>query len=237
MRPLETIEAFDSFLAERGLELRAVIVGASALCLKGFITRPTRDVDILAPRLTRELRDAVKDFAVEVRRQGGTLDDDWLNDSPGSLTRDLPPGWENRLQPAFAGVAIMFETLSRLDLLRSKVFALCDRTKDLPDLLAMAPTTEELDEIQPWLEQRDGNPMWPAHVREVLADLKRRFAITQTPDQIVAEYVALRKQAKRSDHNGEQARANLEMLKPRYEAAKAELEKRRTANKVPGQER
>jgi len=76
---------------------------------------------------------------------------------------------------AFSGHAIVLHTLGRLDLLRSKLFALCDRGIDLPDCLALAPSAEELAEILPWLEVRDANPDWPAHVRQSLSDLGRRL--------------------------------------------------------------
>ena len=62
-----------------------------------------------------------------------------------------------------------------MDLLRSKLFALCDRALDLPDCVALAPTPGELDAILPWLEERDGNPEWPTHVRAVLDDFARRL--------------------------------------------------------------
>ena len=57
----------------------------------------------------------------------------------------------------------------------SKLFALCDRGIDLPDCVALAPTAAELREVLPWLEQRDANADWPAHVRDVLADMERRL--------------------------------------------------------------
>jgi hypothetical protein len=56
----------------------------------------------------------------------------------------------------------------------SKVFALCDRGIDLNDCVALAPSTEELAAIEPWLSDQDANPDWPAHVRATLADLGRR---------------------------------------------------------------
>ena len=62
-----------------------------------------------------------------------------------------------------------------MDLLRSKLFALCDRGFDLGECLALAPMTDELRAIVPWLEQQDGNPGWPEHVRTTLADLGRRL--------------------------------------------------------------
>ena len=43
------------------------------------------------------------------------------------------------------------------DLLKTKLFALCDRGIDLPDCIALAPTAHELDECVPWLAVQDGN--------------------------------------------------------------------------------
>jgi hypothetical protein len=56
--------------------------------------------------------------------------------------------------------------------LRSKIFALCDRGIDIGDCVAMSPSRVELDEILPWLEEKDGNPKWPDHVRQVVDDLR-----------------------------------------------------------------
>jgi len=64
--------------------------------------------------------------------------------------------------------AIVLLTLSRLDLLRSKLFGLCDRA-------ALAPTRSELEAIEPWLAEQDGNPDWPRHTQDVLEDLRKRL--------------------------------------------------------------
>ena len=65
--------------------------------------------------------------------------------------------------------------LPRLTLLKSKLFALCDRGTDLGDCAALAPTERELAECVPWLEVQDGNEQWPEHVRATVADLARRL--------------------------------------------------------------
>ncbi len=67
------------------------------------------------------------------------------------------------------------DTHLRPDLLKSKLFALCDRGTDVPDVIALAPTAKELAECAPWLEGQDGNELWPAHVRATLADIARRL--------------------------------------------------------------
>ncbi len=60
-------------------------------------------------------------------------------------------------------------TLGRLDLLRTKLYAYCDRQQDLQDCLALKPTASELRSLYPWLRERDLNELWPDHVRRSLA--------------------------------------------------------------------
>ena len=87
----------------------------------------------------------------------------------------LPAGWRERVEPIFEGQALILSTLGRPDLIKSKLFALCDRGTDLPDCIALAPTVEELAECLPWLERQDGNELWPDHVRNTVAELGRRL--------------------------------------------------------------
>jgi hypothetical protein len=175
MHPRETIAAFDAFLAGRDLSLDAVVVGGSALGLLGITSRQTRDCDVLAPDLPESVLAAAREFAATRRAGGDPLSDEWLNNGPSSLARALPPGWTDRLQIAFAGESLTLRCLGRADLLRSKLFALCDRGIDLPDCLALAPTDGELNEIEGWVAAQDTNPDWPEHVRAVIADLGKRL--------------------------------------------------------------
>jgi hypothetical protein len=45
----------------------------------------------------------------------------------------------------------------------------------LGGVLALEPTANELAECQPWLEQQDGNELWPKHVRDTLASLGKKL--------------------------------------------------------------
>ena len=117
-----------------------------------------------------------RDFARMRRRLGVELVEDWLNSGPVQLGDILPAGWQERLQPAFEGRALVLRTLGRSGLLKTKLFALCDRGIDLSDCVALAPTAGELDEAMPWLVEQDANVEWPEHVRATLADLKRRLS-------------------------------------------------------------
>ncbi len=175
MRPLETLRAFDAYLATRSLRLEAVVIGGVALNLLGVVSRPTKDCDILHPTLPEEVVAAARAFAREVCASGGVLADDWLNNGPSSLAKVLPSGWEDRLQTAFAGEVLLLRCPGRDDLLRSKLFALCDRGLDLGDCLALAPTAGELAALLPWVAQQDLNPDWPDHARTTFEDLARRL--------------------------------------------------------------
>ncbi len=175
MQPRPTIEAFDAHLASRGLRFEAVAIGGSALVLMGVIQRLTRDVDVLVPALPAPIAEAVREFARDQRRAGQDLADDWFNNGPIQLCEVLPAGWRARVERIFEGQALALDTLGRPDLLKSKLFALCDRGTDLPDCVALAPTANELHECLPWLELQDGNELWPEHVRATLAELGGRL--------------------------------------------------------------
>ena len=175
MFPRPTIEAFDRHLAGRGLRFEGVVIGGSALVMMGVVSRFTRDVDVLMPALPEAIVAAARDFAKQQRQAGNDVIDDWLNNGPMQLGEVLPAGWRERVEPLFKGEVIVFRTLGRPDLLKSKLFALADRGTDLEDCIALRPTADELAECLPWLELQDGNDLWPAHVRDMVAALGRRL--------------------------------------------------------------
>ena len=109
------------------------------------------------PELPLAITSAARDFATAQRKEGVDLHDDWLNNGPIQLGGVLPAGWRERVLRVFEGQVVVLSTLGRSDLLKSKLFALCDRGTDLPDCIALAPTAEGLAESLPWLEMQDGN--------------------------------------------------------------------------------
>lgn len=70
-------------------------------------------------------------------------------------------------------------TLSRTDLLRTKLYALCDRGLDFDDCLKLAPTKEEIEHCLPWVLQGDANPLWPKRVEEMIGELKAKLGINE----------------------------------------------------------
>ena len=171
----ETIRLFDLFLEERGLRLEAVVIGGAALALLGVVGRETRDCDVLHPTLPEDIAEAAVAFARERQRKNEVLGEDWLNNGPSSLVRELPLGWEERLRVAYQGQAVRLTTLGRVDLLLTKLFALCDRGEDLEDCVALAPSDAELEEALPWVLDRDASELWPDHVKATFESLERRL--------------------------------------------------------------
>jgi hypothetical protein len=164
MRPKDTIQDFNAFLAARNVRFTAIAIGGSALAILGVISRETRDFDILDPQIPQNIQSIAIEFALEQTRKGSVLREDWLNNGPASLVPTLPPGWRARLVQLFAGDGLELTTLGRSDFLCTKLFALCDRGTDFQDCLALKPTKEELISCLEWVRNQDENADWPKHV-------------------------------------------------------------------------
>ncbi len=171
MRPTEIIPVFDKFLTERKIEFEAVVIGGAALCLLGVITRETRDCDILSPEIPTSVMNAASDFA---KTMNG-IESTWLNNGPSSLLKNLPNDWSTRTESLFKGESLTLHTLGRSDLLKTKLFALCDRDIDLSDCIALKPSRVELLASIAWVKVQDGNTKWPDRVDLVFAHLAKRL--------------------------------------------------------------
>jgi hypothetical protein len=169
--------AFDQFLEKEDLTFSGTVIGATALLVMGVIDRATVDVDFLAPMIPDSIAKAARTFAKRYQGPESPLREDWLNNGPESLIRDLPAGWEQRVVPLYQGSRLQLTTLGRLDLLRSKLYAYCDRQQDLEDCIALKPTAKELNTCLPWLKERDAHPKWPEHVARSLQVLAKRLGI------------------------------------------------------------
>lgn len=173
----ETIREFDKFLADRQLHFEGVIVGAASLALSKYTERGTKDCDVLDPEIPKDVKEASVEFAVIMRKKGIPLLDDWFNNGPASLKRTLPGGWRDVLEQVFDGDALKLQSLDRLTMLKTKLFAYCDRGIDLEDCLALNPTWSELQKAMPWVQEQDGNPMWPSHVADMIDELADRMGL------------------------------------------------------------
>jgi len=161
---------FDKYLVTQNLIFEAVIIGGAALNILDISSRKTKDVDCLDPEIPEVIKIASKEFAN--KRVDLLLNINWLNNGPESLKRDLPKNWRQRVQPLYSGEAIKLQVLGRDDLLKSKLFAYCDRTTpDFEDLKSLKPTKNELNNAIEWVKERDSNAAWPDHVEKAFAFL------------------------------------------------------------------
>ena len=177
----ETIAAFDEYLGTKGLTFTGTVIGGAALIVMEILDRVTQDIDCLDPKIPDDIKKASVDFAQE-RADDLALKENWLNNGPASLKLDLPKGWRKKTVRIYEGKHLTLYTLGRLDLLRSKLFAYCDRQQDLEDCEALVPTAEELETCLPWLVERDANPMWPDHVKTSLRRLAEKVGYEYEPE-------------------------------------------------------
>lgn len=155
----DVLAALGGVLTERGLAYEIAVVGGSALLLQGLISRPTRDMDVVAILLEGQLRDPrplpgdLLAAAQDVARAYG-LDEAWLNPHAADLLFEygLPDGFLTRCEVRRDG-GLTVHIATRLDQIAFKLFASLDlyRTRDVDDLRAMQPSQEELIDVAPWV--------------------------------------------------------------------------------------
>jgi hypothetical protein len=134
-----------------------VVIGGSGLVAIGAISRPTRDVDVLAIEKSGVLFSAdplpaaVAAAAATVARDL-ELAADWLNAGPADLLDGVPAGFYDRLTTRDYGAALRVSFASRIDQIFFKLDALIDREepRDLADLRQLAPTSAELHDAARW---------------------------------------------------------------------------------------
>lgn len=148
--------------------LEIVVIGGAAMNIAGIISRPTRDVDVLALGLTDQhgrvsmvkcnpLPTALLKAAEGVARDLG-LADEWLNAGPADLLdHGLPEGFEGRLTRTEYGRTLAVLVPAREDLICMKVFAAADAGigRHTEDLAALKPTGSELLAGARWTRTQD----------------------------------------------------------------------------------
>ncbi len=143
--PKEILSEFDVFLHDQGLKFDGVLVGGAAVTLAGYRDRMTADIDLLTP-----IPDAVKAASREFAKLK-VLSDNWFNNRVVNLRDSIPFGWQTDLDLVFEGRALKLSAVSRLNLIKMKMFAYCDRQIDYEDLEAMKPTSEEFKAGELWI--------------------------------------------------------------------------------------
>lgn len=178
-RTHELLAALGEQLAVQGDRYELVVIGASALLALGFVTRPTRDVDLLALRDGGQLISAdplpppLAAARTRVSRDFG-VPADWLNAGPRSLLDlGLPAGFVERLETSAYGEALTVSFASRIDQIHFKLYVVADQGpgKHLSDLRALEPSRDELIRAARWTRTHDPSAGFRDSLERVLGQL------------------------------------------------------------------
>lgn len=176
----EPLGALGQLLAERGLRYELVAIGGGALQLLGLITRPTRDIDVVAlvesatlvpvAALPVPLERAVEDTARLLR-----LPPAWFNTGPRSLLElGLPDGLLERTHRRDWG-GLTLHIVDRRDQVFFKLYAAVDqgpRSKHFEDLRRLAPTPDELRAAAAWARTHDPSAGFEKELHGLLREME-----------------------------------------------------------------
>lgn len=182
------LSALGEQLGLRGERYSIVVVGGSALLVLGLMSRPTRDVDVVAllhdgslvpaEPLPEGLLAAARIVAADFGLPG-----DWLNTGPASLVDfGLPEGFMERTYRRDYGDALQVLFASRVDQIHFKLYAVVDQGagRHLADLQALAPTAGELVQAARWTRTHDPSDGY----REALLKVLNHFGVLDGPEQV-----------------------------------------------------
>ena len=177
----EALSLLGSLMDATHDEFEIAVIGGSALLLDGSVSRVTRDVDVVAFVEGEDLRGESPRSELLERRVMAValelgLDPGWLNLGPVSLLdAGLPEGFLARCRiETFGGLRV--HIADRYDLIHMKLFAAADqgpRSKHMSDLLALGPTSEELDAARQWCCIQDVSMPFASEVDATVAWVKR----------------------------------------------------------------
>jgi hypothetical protein len=169
------LSALGEQLGLLGERYELVVIGGSALLARGLVSRPTRDVDVVALvdsagfMSAEPLPGPLAEACARVARDFD-LPTDWVNSEPAGMLRlGLPQGFAERLDRREYGPYLAVRYASRLDQIHFKLYALADRGgggKHEADLRALVPTRDELIAAARWSRTHDPSEGY----RDILID-------------------------------------------------------------------
>ena len=173
-----------------GKPISLVVIGGTALAALGFVSRTTRDVDVLGELLPSEQSAPIKEIekfpnwlmeAAEKVRRDFNLPQNWLNSGPTSQVRTGLPKWfRERLIERRYGSYLKIYFCGRLDQIHFKLYASVDRGGyHVQDLAALNPSGKEVLAAARWTLTQD--------VSETFKELLKDFLIQHGYDNVAQE--------------------------------------------------
>ena len=148
--------------------IEMLVCGGSALNVLGYISRTTKDIDVVAfidkakdgsTVITKAepLKPELLNAASKVRKDFN-LPEDWINSGPASVMDfGLPEGLMDRVKTQKFGKNLIIHFLSRYDQIHFKLYAVIDQGmgKHYEDLMVLKPTSKELEQAGKWCMTHD----------------------------------------------------------------------------------
>lgn len=173
----ELLSQVGDLLADRAAPIEAVAIGGGGLMLLGLISRPTRDIDLVAVlengilRRAAPMPPALQAAVEDVARLRG-IDPHWMNAAPsGLMDQGLPAGFMARTERRIYG-SLTLHLASRVDQVAFKLYAAVDQgpgSKHVSDLQMLAPTRAELLDAARWARTHDPSDGFRSMLLQVLA--------------------------------------------------------------------
>lgn len=184
---LQALTVLGQVLFDRHLHYEVVAIGGSGLLLLGMITRPTKDVDLIAyvdqgvfvsaKHLPKPLLEAIDEVGVALH-----LGEHWINAGPSDLfSMGLPEGFADRMATQQYG-GLTLHLAGRFDQICFKLYAAVDQgpdSKHFDDLKALQPTSTELKTAAKWCETQDVSKEFALNMLEALAAMGVKYETTQ----------------------------------------------------------
>jgi len=179
----KALSAFSEQLELLGVDhVEMVVCGGAGLNVLGYVQRATKDIDIIAFLERRgesfavmkagSIPPLVKRAADRVQRDFN-LPDNWLNVGPASVMDfGLPEGLLTRTENRAYGRVLVIRFLSRYDQIHFKLYAAVDQGgKHFDDLLALKPSSAELEEAGRWSMTHDPSEGFRAVLKNFLGKI------------------------------------------------------------------
>ncbi len=170
------LEELDQALKNKGQQREFTIFGSGALLIQGIASesRATIDVDMVDPKIDMELQVLCADVGEKFN-----LNLTWLNSAGYIYSLNFPSGWKERTMVVYSGNSLKVKTLSRKDLIATKIYAACSRQleTDMMDLRDLKPNEFELNFAKQWILSRPDAKDLEIKLQSILSTFSRGMGL------------------------------------------------------------
>ncbi|MCM0606006.1 MAG: hypothetical protein KA715_07935 [Xanthomonadaceae bacterium] len=102
------------------------------------------------------------------------INESWLNNKVSPLGKRLGKNWKSKCNIIFKGNAVTLKSISRQDLINSKLHAAVDRrSKDYNDILWLKPTLSELEFAKKYTLKQSEAETFEVWVNGYISEIKK----------------------------------------------------------------